>query len=210
MNPYWHVKREWKNEIVVILGGGPSAVAASHSFLASFRVITINDSFRLYPAADILYFCDLCWWEKRQQEVWNNFQGERLVTLENDIPGVLRLRNTGSVDLETEPDGLRHGSNSGYQAINLAFHMGARRIVLVGFDMRIVAETAHWNTDHVMQQNEAGFALTLRQVMLPKFETLRTPLEAAGVEVFNATPNSALTVWPYVPLREALQLPVAF
>jgi hypothetical protein len=34
--------------------------------------------------------------------------------------------------------------------------------------------------------------------MLPKFKTLADPLAAAGVHVINASPGSALKIWPIV------------
>jgi hypothetical protein len=41
--------------------------------------------------------------------------------------------------------------------------------------------------------------------MLPKFPSLVTPLQQAGVQVFNCTPDSALKVFPFLALKEALQ-----
>jgi hypothetical protein len=165
------------------------------------RVIAINDSYLLAPHADVLYACDARWWETRAAGI-RGFCGER-VTLENRIPGVLRLRNTGESGLETQPDGIRHGKNSGYQAIGLAYHLGVSRIVLLGYDMRLGARSElHWN-DRTDQQTPQGFARTLAK-MLPLFDTLAEPLAAAGVEVLNATPGSVLRTWPGVKLRSVL------
>lgn len=175
-------------------------------------MIAVNDSFLLAPWADVLYGCDETWWQSRGasiRKIWHGGEGHiacrfgTKVTLENKIEGVLRLRNTGEEGLETDPTGLRTGKNSGYQAINLAYHFGAKRIVLLGFDMRLgPSGEMHWNA-RPERQTPAGFAQTL-SLMLPKFDTLKEPLKRAGVEVLNATPNSALKTWPYVPLEDIL------
>lgn len=201
MPDYWSVPRLWEGETVTILGGGPSLRSVDLSRITG-RVIAINDAFKLKPDSDILYFCDRSWWDgphgrssevcRKFDTVCRNFGG--IVTLENDIPGIKRLRNTGPTGLETDPAGLRHGSNSGYQCINLAYHLGVRRIVLLGFDMRCVDGSTHFN-HRPEQQSVHGFERTLA-VMLAKFETLVDPLKEAGVEVINATEGSRLECWP--------------
>lgn len=204
---YWSVPRDWEGETCAILGCGPSLRGQDLSPLAGLRVIAINDAFRLYPTCDILYFSDRAWWDGphgRRDNVGRYFRGGCIVTMENDIGGILRLRNTGPTGLETSPDGVRHGSNSGYQCINLAVHLGVRRIILLGFDMRCVDGETHWGP-RPEQQSVHGFTRTL-DVMLKKFETLVDPLAAAGVEVVNCSPGSRLTVWPMVSLEEALRV----
>ena len=48
--------------------------------------------------------------------------------------GIPEFTNTGEEGLELDPTGLRNGQNSAYAAINLAVHMGARTVVLLGVD----------------------------------------------------------------------------
>lgn len=200
---YDSIPRLWASETAFLLACGPSLRGFDASVLRGRRVIAINDSYQLAPWADVLYACDARWWETRAAGVAKTWQGGMRVTLENRIPGVLRMRNTGEAGLETQPDGLRHGKNSGYQAIGLAYHLGAARIVLLGYDMRLGARSElHWN-HRPERQTEAGFARTL-SLMLPLFDTLAEPLAVAGVEVLNATPGSALRVWPMVRLVDVL------
>lgn len=192
----------WRGETAFLLGCGPSIRAADVERLRGRRVIAINDSVFLAPCADVLYACDTHWWQTRAPRL-AGYRGLR-VTLA-DVPGTLRLRNTGETGLETEPDGLRTGKNSGYQAINLAYHLGATSIVLLGYDMRLGrAGELHWNA-RPERQTAAGFARTL-SLMLPMFDTLVEPLRRAGVEVLNATPGSALRCWPMVRLESLMRM----
>lgn len=201
---YWVVTPEWLGERVFILGCGPSLSMVSASRLSrSGKVIAVNDAYLKAPRADILYFCDKKWWQSSEALVRTTFFGRWIVTLEHKLHGVKRLRNTGPIGLEQDPSGIRHGSNSGYQAINLAYHLGAKEIVLVGFDMRPVNGQVHWRQRNG-EQPEAQ-AKTMRMVMLPKFESLRSPLCEAGVGVVNATPDSALQVWPVADIEGFLR-----
>lgn len=179
------------------------------------RVIAINDSWRLAPWADTHYFCDPRWW--KMQIDMNKFSLDGRVRFHDliyhgfwinggtgaykDHPQVRQLRFSGPEGLDPDPGYLRHGSNSGYQAIHLAYHYGVKRIILLGYDMHTNNGRTHWHDE----SRPDNFGQILAQSMLPKFSSLVEPLAEAGVEVLNATPGSALTCWPQVPLKEALQ-----
>ena len=113
-------------------------------------MVVINDSYRLVPAADVLYFCDARWWRWHHGEPdFRAFAGLK-VKLEPGVPepGLHVLRNAGVDGLESDPSALRHGRNSGYQAIGLAVHLGAARIVLLGYDMQPDGRRIHWFGEH--------------------------------------------------------------
>lgn len=95
----------------------------------------------------------------------------------------------------------RGGGNSGFQALNLAVQFGAKRIILVGFDMRLDLGV-HWHGPHGKGLNNP------RDIL---FASWRDALNGAaaslaglGVEILNASPVSALTAYPIVDLREAI------
>ena len=130
------VPRLWPGATIVCLGTGPSLTAADVTRCAGqAKVTAINDAYRLAPWADVLYACDAKWWR------WNKglpgFAGLKF-GLDTSIAyrDVTVLQNTGLQVLETTPTGLRTGHTSGYQAINLAVHLGAARIVLLGYDFK--------------------------------------------------------------------------
>lgn len=95
------------------------------------------------------------------------------------------------------------GGNSGFQALNLAVQFGARRIVLVGYDMR-TDKGLHWHRDHPRGMNNpsARNVARWRRVTDEAAEVLR----ALGIEVFNASPVSALTAYRKMSLTEALSI----
>ncbi len=168
------------------------------------RIIAINDAFRLAPWADLLYFADRRWWDGpqgRQSDVERSLVA-RIVTC-SDAPGCLHLRNTGIEGFEPAPGNIRTGNNSGYQAIHLAIHLGVSRIVLFGYDMRVSGHQTHWG-ERPEGHTPEDFARTLVDLMLPLFRGLVRPLADRGIEVTNASPGSALTLWPVVGHQEGL------
>jgi hypothetical protein len=198
---YWSVPPIWQGHTVFILGCGPSLRGFDPTHIRGLGpVIVINDSFELIPYADCLYFCDRKWWISREEKVRRTFHGSCMVTLESQITGVHALRCSGQDGLELDPTALRTGSNSGYQAINLAVHFGAKKIILLGYDMRVDGHQMHWNIRPERQQ-PTTFQQTLN-VMNAYFPTLKEPLEQLGITVINANPLSWLKVWPQQPLHE--------
>ena len=197
---------------VVLIGGGPSLTPAQvERCRGRARVVAINSAVYLAPWADALYFCDAQWYRWHKETV-KNFKGTK-VTLENrelaaELPGLVCMRQDGGKDgpiegLCEEADGLRTGRNSGYQAINLAVHWGARIIILLGYDMKPAADgRVHWHAEHPV-----ATAPTTPPQFSPHFRSLVAPLARRGVAVLNATPGSALDAFPHVCLEEALCRP---
>jgi hypothetical protein len=198
------VPRLWPGETVVCLGSGPSLTREDvASCRGRARVIAIKDSVTLAPWADVLYGCGRDsggWWAKNGPRL-ADFAGLRFTLDPKAAAWATVLRETGMTGLETDPSGLRTGKNSGFQAINLAVHLGARRIVLLGYDLQRTGGRERWFGSHPWQTrswSELGLA------MIPLFETLVSPLAALGITIINASRETALACFPRQPLAEAL------
>jgi hypothetical protein len=85
-------------------------------------------------------------------------------------------------------DCVHFGGNSGYQAINLAYLWGAKRIVLLGFDCKDVDDKAHWFGQHP----EGLTQIQPYQLWLNHFPAIAKDLAARGVEVINCYMDSAI------------------
>ena len=102
--------------------------------------------------------------------------------------------------LVKEPLNVSTGGNSGHQAINLSYHFGARKIVLLGFDMHD-RDGKHWHPDHLGMFNApANHIEQWRRNMA----YLARDLAQEGIEVINATEGSALRCFKRATLKEAL------
>lgn len=103
--------------------------------------------------------------------------------------------------LNTAPGRICGGNNSGFQAINLAYHFGARRIILLGYDMQFTGGKTHWHGDHPKGlANPSEFSRFLQH-----FPALAAGCKQAGVEVINCTRQTALEAFPRADLHEALK-----
>jgi hypothetical protein len=184
------------------------------------RVIAINDAYRLAPWADVLYFCDDKWWGWHAQKLagWqglivrveggkHDFSDPRIKVMRNvDRPAGPRERVERKGGLSDQRDGLRTGKNSGYQAINLAVHLGGILIALLGYDLDAPLVNrrprTHWFGDH-----PGGTSPKVYDEMLPWFDTLPKPLAERGVEVVNCTGGGRLRAFPRKSLQEVLPDP---
>jgi len=94
------------------------------------------------------------------------------------------------------------GSNSGFQAVNLAIQFGASRIVLVGFDASL-QHGVHWHGRHPSPLVNPGQAAVDRWRLL--LDQQAPLLDRLGIEVVNASRHSALAAYPRMDLLEALK-----
>lgn len=98
-----------------------------------------------------------------------------------------------------EPGKVHTGGNGGYQAINLAYLLGARRIVLIGYDMQVGADgRAHWFGHHPDK------VISNHQGWIAGYKTLATHAKKLGLEIINATPTTALTCFNKMKLDDAI------
>lgn len=185
---------------VVCMAPGPSLTAEDAAYCRDkATVVVVNDAWRFAPWADVLYSSDLRWFPFHQ---WvPEFSGIK-VAMDLQHPGVVTLRNTGDKGLEVQPHALRTAKNSGGAAINLAVHLGAKRILLLGYDMSPTNGKAHFFGSHpsgLRNSKEQNYFL-FRQLIA----SMVAPLHALGITVVNCSRQTALTCFPRKPLREAL------
>jgi hypothetical protein len=204
--PFWHPERSFAGLAVGVIGGGPSIAGLDLAELAGHRFIAINSGCRkvrpVATADDLLYFTDNSWSENRPQ-------------LLRDWPGpiVTSNRNTKArlgdlvrrIDLAALtaaiggfPDHVQ--ASSGHSAACLAAIMGARRIVLIGFEGCAVGGRTHGHGDY--SQHDLG---VFDERFLPGWRGLAPVLERYGVEIVNATPISAIREFPFAEFGAALR-----
>lgn len=110
------------------------------------------------------------------------------------------IRSRSNPGLCTTPGEINHGMNSGYQAIGLAYQFGAERIILIGYDMQHTGGQRHWHGDHPDGLTNA----TGVQKWATRFPALAKGLQIEGVEVINASRETALTCFPRANLEDVL------
>ncbi|WP_267126435.1 hypothetical protein [Xanthomonas sacchari] len=141
----------------------------------------MNTTFRLCLWADVLYAMDHAWWQWHLPEARVRFLGALVA------PG--RLPGVHHVPVE----GVGH---SGAGAVALAARWGATKIVLLGYDCQKSGGKAHWHEDHPRGLGNAaalpGWPADFKR-LLPML---------GGIQVINATRDTALDVFPRMSLEE--------
>lgn len=181
-----------------IVAGGPSLKNFDWSLLNNKNCIAVNRSFEKMAYAKYIYFTDLRFWQWYDEELLDH-PAEKVTAAKGLGSGVTYYQLTGLRGLETEPGKLKHGNNSGYAAINFAYHLGAKRIILVGYDMQYQGDKSHWHDGY-----KAGNTPAMLDKMLPWFETIAGPLEKRGIEVINTSMNSRIECFKKQELKELL------
>ena len=198
--------------VFVCIASGPSLTEADCELVRRWReedqqdevrrVVVINTTFKLAPWADYLYACDADWWQRYHEEAHAVFRGELWTQDEKaqSLLGMHRVRGARRPGLCTEPGTIHYGGNSGYQAMNLAFHFGASQMILLGYDMQQTGGKSHWHGDHPQGLSKSSpLADWVRQ-----FRSLAEDLKTQGVRVWNASRQTALDCFVKAPLESAL------
>jgi hypothetical protein len=191
---------------LVCIATGPSLCAEDVEMCRGQHVVAVNDAGRLLcPWADVLYAADMRWWQHYKGVP--EFTGLKYSLTSTRFADVQLLRNTGVDGIEIDPSGLRTGQNSGYQAMNLAIHLGAVRIILLGYDL---GKTAHGRT-HFFGEHPVGVrSSSPYQSFIAHFDRARGALAKLGVEVLNCTKHTHLLCFPRMSLEQALSLEPAY
>jgi hypothetical protein len=192
----WTVPREWPGCTVIIIAGGPSVLSQDLSLLAGRRVIAINSAWKTYPQADVLFFADARWWRELDKAL--EYKGRVVTTSGVADPRVLRLNKVDPSPISLDPHSLALRRTSVTGAINLAVHLGAAKIVLLGVDGQLLDGTRHnhgikypWPLKAgCFDEHAAEFQLVAPSIPIP---------------VINASPVSTLDVWPKMSLEQALE-----
>src|SRR3990172_714287 len=199
MATVWKVPNLWPGRSVAVFASGPSMTptAAAAVRAAGLPALATNNTYRLAPWADVLYAADDAWWQEHPDAL--GFRRVKVGGGNPPDPRVMVLRNTGAEGYDPDPTCFRTGGNSGYAAVHIAAQAGARRILLLGFDMR----GGHWHGPHPKPLRTTPPPTFGRWI--ERFETLAAELEKRGVQVINCTPGSALKCFARADLVKALE-----
>jgi hypothetical protein len=153
----------------------------------------------------MVYGCDSAWWEFRKG--LPEFRGMKVCYRDNGLDGFPDIRR---IEINKREDKLQlgrigyvgSGGNSGFQALNLAVQFGAKRILLIGFDMSL-SGGVHWYGKNTWPKannpNDSNF-----QRWIEAFDGAAATLKSLGVEVINCSPVSAIKSFPRLSIEDAL------
>jgi hypothetical protein len=197
----WQVSKLWPDSTAFIIGGGPSLEDLNLSLVHSKNVIGVNDAFKLGD------WVDICWWGDCRWGVWNHdalqeFGGLSVSCTRCNCqhPDTLQVRRREGFGISTCSSEVFWNRSSGASAINLAYHLGAARIVLLGFDMTMRDGNHNWHSNHRSHPRPSIY----QERFLPPFEKIAEDAKRLKLEILNASPGSELKVFPMVKLEEVV------
>lgn len=194
----------WRDHTAVVVASGPSLTDEQIALVEHSDALTIavNNSYEKLQHPDAVYACDYLWWKFNHMKVKQNIPRSRLWTQDLAAAEQYQLSH---IRWEAKDGlgkrGLRVNGNSGAGAINLAYHFGVRRILLIGMDMKPgLNGEKHWHPDHPKPLVQGQQFEEWRK----KMGVLAADLKTEGVTVVNCTPGSALTCFPMGDLSTEL------
>ena len=191
----------WAGQTVVILASGPSLRSFDGRLPDGVRTITTNSTIFTYPKADVAFGADYFWWRLnhvavRKQSPAQGWTTDRTAAERFGLHFVRGAETGGLHETRVNVNG-----NSGSACINLAVLFGAKRILLLGFDMKHGPEgERHHHPEHPKPLGQQSCF----DDWLYKMDALARGCERKGISVINCTPGSALRAFPMMPLEEAL------
>ena len=226
----WKVPLMWEDADVWIIGGGPSvpkqfgipdsvvqdvirgssppSVYSSYmSYLHDKHVIGINVAFLIGNWIDMVFFGDSNFFKNYQTQL-AEFPGLRVSSHPvTKAPYWIKYvgRNINhSSGISPDPAKVSWNGNSGAAAISVAANAGAKRIFLLGFDMKLSkGNDQHWHDLYKRGKIEGKRIKKLPfNNHLLGFPQIATDAKKRGIEIINVNPDSAITQFKKVSMTE--------
>jgi hypothetical protein len=217
--PYVHSELPYRNNLLregmwsgrrcFIVGGGPSVANFPLDKLKGELTIGINKAFFAFDPT-IIFSMDMRFWQWIEnadgrngftpeiRDKFRNYSHGLKVWLNvvNTIlpPDIIGVPSCGDCWGSNLHDGIGHGKNSGFAALNLAYLLGANPIYLVGYDMHGENKVQKWFHDgYPIVTSDSVYA-----TFIEYFENIAAPvLQRTSTQVFNLSPTSALKCFPF-------------
>lgn len=199
---------------VVCVGTGPSLSLAQLESARRWPLFVCNDAFRVAPDAALLFACNWQWWDARWQDV-KDLPCEKWTTRRESAEkyGLRYIAEVNRPGLSTDPTVLHHGHSSGYQLLGMAYRSGARRILLLGYDLAFASDydgramKAGSGPRHFFGEYEPALqhwpSVKVRAgVHVELLDLYQSVADQGAVEIINCTGGGVLECFPRADIRD--------
>jgi hypothetical protein len=228
----WQVPRVWEGGDVWIIGGGPSmtkqfeipdevvkGVLSGTSPASVYspymkgihnkHIIGINVSYLLGDWVDMVFFGDNGFFNSHKERL-ALFPGLKItcVTEVAKVGWVKFLARDGKGrGLSENPKMVCWNNNSGAAAMSVAANAGAKRIILLGFDMKLNDKNfQHWH--NMYGKGDSVDIKRLQRLPFDKhlrgFASIAQDARKRGIEVINCSAESKITEFPKMSIKDLL------
>jgi hypothetical protein len=238
----WKVPPIWEDGEVWILGGGssvirqfnipeevvndvfnkvkpPSAYSPYMGAIHKKHVIGINVAFLIGDWIDVCFFGDGKSFRQNKENL-ASWPGLKVTCNPGliKVPWVKYLERDSAhpYGISSKLDSVSWNLNSGSAAVSIAANAGAKRIILLGFDMKLGdGGGKHWHrlynptfsSKEITNLRKIGFRHEIKMPFerhLRGFPQMAKDAQARGIEIINACPESAITVFPKCNVKDLL------
>lgn len=201
------MRRIAEGHTVACIGTGPSLTmdqvdAARERGMMLFGC---NRTFQDVPDLAVLYAINEAFWAHYWFQGLCEYPAEKW-TANPQVAEKYRInyvREQNEPGLSRDPGYIHHGHGSGYTLVNLAYLMGAERIVLLGYDLRyapdyngfdreIGSAPRHYFGEYPSSMQHWPKMQVVNGVHRELVELYRSIEEQGLVEIVNCTPGSAI------------------
>lgn len=193
--PRWTPEKCWDQQDVFIIGGGPSLEKFNWELLKMENTIGCNTAFIQGPEiCKICIFGDFKWWERFQEPLSKYAESGGTVFTNNQKLFNMKVKWLWVMGRESR--GLHERSlgwngNTGASAINLAILLGAKRIFLLGFDMKHIDGRSNWH-NCIIDKNLVRPSVYPTFCVQFRFVVKDWKEKFPNVEIWNVTSDSGL------------------
>jgi hypothetical protein len=226
----WNIPNIWGGGDCWIIGGGPSVaiqfnipqdvvnkVALGELTPSAFspymlaihnkHVIGVNAAYLLGDWIDIVFFGDIGFFLPNQEQL-KEHTSLKVTCVPLTTPNWVKKVPQDKEyiwGITTNKNKVSWNGNSGAAAINLAVHLGAIRIFLLGFDMTLgEGDVQHWHNVYQSNTQKRKKHKLPFEAHLQGFPKIAADAKKLGVEIINVNPNSMIPHFPKVSLKQIL------
>lgn len=155
------------------------------------------------------YACNLGWWDHYWCEALAATSAEKWTCNAEAAQkyGLHWVAEKNARGLSTDPEIIHHGHGSGYTLLNLAYLMGAERILLIGYDMKYASDynghmqkvgsgPRHYFGEYPQCLQHWPKMRVKNGIHEELVELYRSVAAQGVVEIINCTPGSAIDAFP--------------
>ena len=223
----------FKGETAVLIATGPSineeqvAIVKQAHEAGKCRTLTINNSYQIAPFTNAHLTVGDSWYQHYWplDEVLRTMPAHKY-TWYLDIAKQYNIKYIKAVvkdGISTDPRIIHINHGSGPMMVNLAYHYGIRRLLLIGHDMRFATNydgrrqkvgstPRHYFGEYPKQmQHWPSVKIGLSKPgvidgLIEVYNKMGPQLKSLGMEVINCTPASSLPTFPMSDLRKELNV----
>lgn len=196
---------------VCLIATGPSLtleqIAAARA--KGFVLFGCNNVWEITPDLAVLYASNEGWWAQYWCNRLKDYPAQKWTTSREAARKfqINWIAERDAYGLSNNPARVHHGHGSGYTMLNLAYLMGASRVVLLGYDLKYASDyrgeeknigssPRHYFGEYpsaLLHWPKVSVTAGVHTGLLKYYERVA---EQGSIEIVNCTPNSALTCFP--------------